>query len=64
MSKEQYLKIIEKEIHNINKKIDMKILSGEEYSKEARDHKLLRKKLIQHSSGNIVTKFFHMLPLF
>ena len=41
MSREQYLKIVEREIHNINKKIDIKILQGMDYSREAREHKQL-----------------------
>jgi len=44
MSQTQYLKMLEKEIQKINKKIDLKILQGEKYFKEARDHKLLLKK--------------------
>lgn len=45
MSKTQYLKMLEKEIHKINKIIDEKIMRGEEYSKEARDHKLMLRKV-------------------
>ncbi len=45
MSQREYLKSIEKEIHRINKVIDRKIMRGEEYWKEARDHKLLLKKI-------------------
>ena len=46
MSREQYIKLIEKELHNVNKKIDMKILEGADYRKEARDHKILRSFLV------------------
>jgi len=49
MSRNQYIKLIEKELHEINKKIDEKILTGQEYFREARDHKLLMKKLRQHT---------------
>ena len=45
MSQKQYLKMLEREIHKINQEIDFKILRGENYSKEARDHKLLLKKV-------------------
>jgi len=45
MSQKQYLKMLEREIHKINQEIDFKILRGESYSKEARDHKLLLKKV-------------------
>jgi hypothetical protein len=49
MSREQYLKIIERELHEINKRIDMKILSGQEYRREAKAHKMLLLKIRQHS---------------
>ena len=45
MSQKQYLKMLEREIQKINQEIDFKILRGENYSKEARDHKLLLKKV-------------------
>jgi len=49
MSQAQYLKMLEKEIQRINKRIDLKILQGEAYFKEARDHKLLLQKVRFHS---------------
>jgi len=58
MSQKQYLKIVEKEIQKINKKIDLKILNGEEYSKEARDHKLLLKKIRFQNRQNLFRRFF------
>ncbi len=64
MSREQYLKIIECELHEINKKIDMKILSGEEYRREARIHKMLVHKVRQHSRRSMFNKFFSLLPQF
>ena len=45
--------MLEKEIQKINKKIDLKILRGEVYSKEARDHKLLLKKVRYHTRQNL-----------
>lgn len=57
MSQKQYLKTIEKEIARINKIIDLKILRGEEYLKEARDHKLLLKKIRFHNRQNFFKKF-------
>ncbi len=47
MSQTQYLKMLEKEIQKLNRVIDRKILRGEEYWKEARDHKLMLRK-VQH----------------
>ncbi len=61
MTREQYLKIIEREIHNINKKIDIKILRGEDYSKEAREHKELLHKIRQHSRKNFWGNFLNLL---
>lgn len=63
MSREQYLKIIERELHDINKKIDIKILNGEEYKREARIHKVLLMKIRQHSPRKgFFNKFFLALP--
>jgi len=61
MSQSQYLKILEKEIQKINKKIDLKILEGQKYTKEAKEHKLLLRKVRYHSHQTMVQK---MLDLF
>lgn len=62
MSQKQYLKILEREIRNINQKIDLKIIRGESYKKEARDHKLLLRKIRLLSKKNLlknlIEKFF------
>lgn len=61
MSQSQYLKMLEREINNINKKIDVKILKGLDYTREARDHKLLLKKVrynTQKSFGNRLVELF------
>lgn len=58
MSQKQYLKIIERELNRINQEIDFKILRGEDYRKEARDHKLLLRKVRYHSKPNLFRKFF------
>ena len=54
--------MLEKEIQKVNKSIDLKILRGEDYKREARNHKLLLKKvrfLTKKSLINrIVTLFF------
>ncbi len=57
MSQAQYLKMLEKEIQKINKKIDLKILEGQKYAKEAREHKLLLKKVRYHSKRGLVNRF-------
>lgn len=61
MSQKQYLKSIEKEIQRINKKIDLKILRGEKYSKEARDHNLLLKKIRYINRRNFFDRLFTKL---
>jgi len=62
MSQTQYLKMLEREIQKINKKIDFKILQGQDYRREARDHKLLLKKVRYNSrvslTNRLVTLFF------
>lgn len=62
MSQSQYLKIIEKEMQRINKIIDLKILNGENYSKEARDHKLLLKKIryVNRNRSSLFSRFFNI----
>lgn len=62
MNKEQYLKIIERELHSINKKIDVKILQGVDYKKEAREHKELLKKIRQHRGRSFFNGLFHGFP--
>ncbi len=60
MSQSQYLKMLEKEIQKINKKIDFKILQGEKYFKEARDHKLLLKKVRYHTRQSFWQRIVHL----
>lgn len=64
MNREQYIKIIERELQALNKRIDMKILQGLEYKKEARDHKILQKKMLQHSRKSIFSRFSFAVPQF
>ncbi|MFA5840887.1 MAG: hypothetical protein WC847_01260 [Candidatus Paceibacterota bacterium] len=61
MSQSQYLKMLDKEIQRINKKIDLKILEGRNYMKEAREHKLLLKKVRYHSRRSFFSRFFPTL---
>ena len=50
--------MLEKEIQKINKKIDLKILQGEKYAKEAREHKLLLRKVSYHARRNFFRRLF------
>ena len=61
MSKKQYVKMLEKEIQKINKKIDLKILQGEAYFKEARDHKLLLQKVHYNTRRSFARRFIYFL---
>ncbi len=61
MSQKQYLKMLEKEIQKVNKAIDIKIMRGEEYKKEARDHKLMLRRMRYLTRQNIFRKLF---PIF
>ena len=60
MSQTQYLKMLEKEIQKINNKIDLKILQGQEYKREAKDHKLLLKKVRYHTRQNFTQRMIHL----
>ncbi len=57
MSQKQYLKILEKEIQKINKKIDFKIMRGEDYRREAHDHRLMLRRLRYHTHRSFLSKF-------
>ena len=57
MSQSQYLKMLEREIQKINRKIDLKIIQGQDYYKEARDHKLLLKKVRYHTQKGFMDRF-------
>ncbi len=60
MSQTQYLKMLEREIQKINKKIDLKILQGESYLKEARDHKLLLQKVRYHTKRSFAVRMLNL----
>lgn len=60
MSQSQYLKMLELEIQRINKKIDLKILRGETYAKEARDHKLLLEKVRYHTKRSLGSRILEL----
>ena len=60
MSQTQYLKMLEREIQRINKRIDLKILEGESYCKEAREHKLLLRKVRYHTKKGLINRFINL----
>jgi hypothetical protein len=61
MRKEQYLKIIEREIQRVNKIIDAKIIKGLDYKSEARIHKQLIHKIRQHKRKGLWGNFLNSL---
>lgn len=60
MSQSQYVKMLEREIQKINKKIDWKILQGLDYRKEARDHRLLLKKVRYNTKTSFTNKLVNL----
>jgi hypothetical protein len=60
MSQTQYLKMLQKEIQKINKAIDLKIMKGEDYRKEARDHRLMLRRLRYLSHKTLTQKIIHL----
>jgi hypothetical protein len=60
MSQNQYLKMLEKEIQKINKVIDAKIVRGQDYRKEARDHKLMVRRMNYHTRRTLTQRMVHL----
>lgn len=52
--------MLEREIQKINKKIDLKILEGKNYVKEAREHKLFLKKVRYHTRRGLMNRFISL----
>jgi hypothetical protein len=64
MSQKQYFRTIEKEIQRINRIIDLKIVRGLDYTREARDHKLLLKKVRFYNRQNFFKRLFPSFRIF
>jgi hypothetical protein len=60
MSQSQYLKMLEKEINKINKKIDFKIMRGENYRREARDHRLMLRRMRYLRGQTVGQRIIHL----
>ncbi len=58
MTREQYIKILQRELAKLNREIDMKIMSGENYSKEAKEHKIVLFKIREHNRKTFFSKIF------
>ena len=50
--------MLEREIQKVNKIIDLKIMRGEDYRKESRDHKLMLRRLRYHTKPSIWDRSF------
>jgi len=57
MSQSQYLKMLEKEIQKINRKIDFKIMRGENYRREASDHRLMLRRMRYLTRRSFTSRF-------
>ncbi len=59
MSKNEYIKSLEKEIRKVNRIIDIKILQGKNYFIESRRHKFLKKQISRygHQTGFLTRVF-------
>ena len=60
MSQSQYLKMLEKEIQKINKIIDHKIMRGENYRREARDHRLMLRRMRYLNRKSFAQRMIHL----
>ncbi len=45
MSQTQYIKTIENKIKRLNERIDLKIINGQSYGADSREHKALLRKI-------------------
>ena len=50
--------MLEREIMRLNQEIDLKILRGEDYRKQARDHKLVLKKIRYNTRKGFLQRLF------
>jgi len=57
MSREQYVKVLERQLEKLNREIDLKVISGQNYATLAQEHSELRKKIRQHRQ----TTFFNQV---
>jgi len=64
MTEYQYKIALEKELEHLNKKIDLKIVYGCGYAKEARRHKMLTARARKLQRGSIVSQFMNIFRPF
>ncbi len=60
MSQSQYVRMLEKEIQKINKVIDRKIMQGKDYRREARDHRLMLRRMNYHNKRTFAQRMVNL----
>lgn len=58
MSRNQYIKSLETELRKLNRRIDQKIMDGENYFFDSIRHKFLLKQLKKHQSEGLLASLF------
>ena len=58
MTRTQYVKTIESELNKLNRRIDQKILRGENYFFDSIRHKFLLKQWKKHQNDGILNRLF------
>lgn len=58
MSQKQYLNALYRELQRINEKIDRKIVVGQKYKQEARQHRLLLARIRKHKNPGFFDRMF------
>lgn len=58
MTRSQYIRTIESELKRLNRRIDQKILRGENYFFDSIRHKFLLKQLKKHQGDGILNRLF------
>ncbi len=63
MSREQYVKVLERQLEKLNREIDLKVISGQNYATEARAHAELRKRMRQHKQATFFNQVMQAFTL-
>ncbi len=61
MTTAQYQKTLQRELSQLNRKIDMLIIKGQSYALEARKHKILTRQLRALSGQSFFSRLSHSL---
>lgn len=58
MTREQYIRSLEREVQRLNQRIDLKILRGEAYGALSRRHRLLLREIHKHTGKSFLYRLF------